>query len=87
MALLWGPEQGVEGNVLEGSANKDVELVIWTANSQKLEKYFSLFLYTLTGESENHRLEKMSKNIKSSFQPKTTMPAKPYPEVPHLHVF
>jgi len=38
-------------------------------------------------ESQNHKLEKTSKIIKSNHQPNTTMPAKPYPEVPHLHVF
>jgi len=32
-------------------------------------------------------LEKTSKIIKSNHQPNTTMPAKPCPEVPHLHVF
>jgi len=32
-------------------------------------------------------LEKTSKIIKSSHQPNTTMPAKPYPEVQYLHVF
>ena len=32
------------------------------------------------------RLEKTSKIIKSNRQPITTMPAKPCPEVPHLHV-
>ena len=36
---------------------------------------------------ESLRLEKTSKIIKSNCQPSTTMPAKPYPEVPHLHVF
>jgi len=38
-------------------------------------------------ESQNHRLEKMSKITKSNHPPNTTMPTKPYPEVPHLHVF
>jgi len=32
-------------------------------------------------------LGKTSKIIKSNFQPNTTMPAKPCPEVPHLPVF
>jgi len=32
------------------------------------------------------RLEKTSKIIKSNCQPNTTMPAKPCPEVPHLHL-
>jgi len=32
-------------------------------------------------------LEKTSKIIKSNHPPNTTMPTKPYPEVPHLHVF
>jgi len=36
---------------------------------------------------ESLRLEKTSKIIKSNHQPNTTMPAKPCPEVPHLHVF
>jgi len=36
---------------------------------------------------ESLRLEKTSKIIKSNRQPNTTTPAKPYPEVPHLHVF
>jgi len=38
-------------------------------------------------ESWNHRLEKTSKIIKSNYPPTNTMPAKPYPEAPHLHVF
>jgi len=32
-------------------------------------------------------LEKTPKIIKSNHQPNTTMPAKPSPKVPHLHVF
>jgi len=36
---------------------------------------------------QNHGLEKISKIIKSNHQPNTTMQAKPYPEVPHLHGF
>jgi len=36
---------------------------------------------------ESLRLEKTSKIIKSNRHPNTTMPAKPCPEVPHLHVF
>jgi len=36
--------------------------------------------------TESLRLEKTSK-IKSNHQPNTTVPTKPYPEVPHLHVF
>ena len=32
-------------------------------------------------------LEKTSKIIKSNRQPNTTTPAKPCPEVPHLHMF
>jgi len=39
------------------------------------------------GIIESLRLEKTSKIIKSSHQPNTTMPTKPYPEVPHLHIF
>jgi len=39
------------------------------------------------GIIESLRLEKMSKIIKSNRQPNTTMPAKPCPEEPHLHVF
>jgi len=31
-------------------------------------------------------LKRTSKIIKSNCQPNTTMPTKPYPEVPHLHV-
>ena len=33
------------------------------------------------------RLEKTSKIIKSNCQPITNVPAKPCPEVPHLHIF
>jgi len=33
------------------------------------------------------RLEKTSKIIQSRRWPNTTMPAKPCPEVPHLHIF
>jgi len=36
---------------------------------------------------ESLMLEKTSKIIKSNCKPNTTMPAKPCPEVPHLHVF
>jgi len=32
-------------------------------------------------------LEKAFKIIKSNCHPSTTMPTKPYPEVPHLHGF
>jgi len=32
-------------------------------------------------------LEKTSKIIKSNHHPNTTMPTKPYPEVPRRHVF
>jgi len=38
-------------------------------------------------ESQNHRLEKTSKIIKSNHLLNSTMPTKPYSEVPHLHVF
>jgi len=36
---------------------------------------------------ESQRLEKTSKIITSNRHPNTTMPAKPCPQVPHLHVF
>jgi len=36
---------------------------------------------------ESLRLEKISKIIKSNCQPNTTMPTKPCPKVPHLHIF
>ena len=36
---------------------------------------------------ESLRLEKTSKIMQSNHPPNTTMPTKPYPEVPHLHVF
>jgi len=36
---------------------------------------------------ESLRLEKTSKIVKSNRRPNTTMPAKPCPEVPHLHSF
>jgi len=36
---------------------------------------------------ESLRLEKTSKIIKSNCQPNTTMPTKPYPEVPYLYIF
>jgi len=36
---------------------------------------------------ESLRLEKTSKIIESNYQPNTTMPTKPGPEVLHLHVF
>jgi len=36
---------------------------------------------------ESLRLEETSKIIESNRQPNTTMPAKPCPEVPYLHVF
>ena len=45
----------------------------------------------LSATEENHRIveslrfEKISKIINR--QPNTTLPAKPYPEVPHLHIF
>jgi len=32
-------------------------------------------------------LEKTSQIIESNHPPNTTMPTKPYPEVPHLHIF
>jgi len=32
-------------------------------------------------------LEKTSKKVESNHPPNTTIPTKPYPEVPHLHVF
>jgi len=38
------------------------------------------------GSTESIRLEKTSKIIKSNSQPNNTMPAKPCPKVPHLHV-
>ena len=38
-------------------------------------------------ESQNHRLEKTSKIMKSNCQPNTTTPAKPCPLVPHPHSF
>jgi len=37
-------------------------------------------------ESYNRRLGRISKIIKFSHQPNSTMLAKPYPEVPHLHI-
>ena len=37
--------------------------------------------------SYNHRLEKTSKIIQSNHPPNTTLPTKPCPEVPHVHVF
>jgi len=57
---------------------------------QKLLFYCQLVLgyirqvYRIT---ESVRLEKSSKIIKSNHQPNTTMPAQPYPKVPHLRVF
>jgi len=42
---------------------------------------------TLITESHRLRLEKTSKIINSSCQTNAAMPAKPCPEVPHLHVF
>ena len=36
---------------------------------------------------ESLRLEKTSKIVKSNHQPDTTVPAKPCPEVPYLHIF
>jgi len=39
------------------------------------------------GIIDSLRLAKTSKIIKSNRHPNTTMPTKPYPEVPHLHVF
>jgi len=36
---------------------------------------------------ESLRLEKTSKIIKSNHHPNTSMPAKPCPQVPHLHIF
>ena len=36
---------------------------------------------------ESFRLEKTSEIIKCNHQPIPTMPAKPCPEVPHLHIF
>ena len=44
-------------------------------------------LHEVVEFTESLRLEKTSKIIKSSYQPITTTPAKPCPEVPHLHVF
>jgi len=46
----------------------------------------------LLGNPENRvieslRLEKTSKIIKSNRQHNTTVPAKPWPEVPRLHIF
>jgi len=41
-------------------------------------------------ESWNHRItgwKRTSKIIKSNHPPNNTMPTKPYPEVPYLHVF
>jgi len=37
--------------------------------------------------TESLTLEKTSKIMKSNCHPKTTMSAKPCPDVPHLHVF
>ena len=39
------------------------------------------------GITESLKLEKTSEIIRSNHQPNTTVPAKPCPEVPHLHVF
>jgi len=39
------------------------------------------------GIIESLRLEKPSKIIKPNCHPNTSKPAKPYPEVPHLHIF
>jgi len=39
------------------------------------------------GFMESLRLEKTSQITKSNCYPNPTMPAKPCPEVPHLHVF
>jgi len=36
---------------------------------------------------ESLRLEETSKIMKSNHQPNTTLPTKPCPEVPYLHVF
>ena len=36
---------------------------------------------------ESLRLDKTSKIIESNHHPNTTVPAKPYPKVPHLHIF
>ena len=39
------------------------------------------------GITESLRLEKTSKIIKTNHHPNTNMPAKPCPQVPHLHFF
>jgi len=38
----------------------------------------------IESDSYNHRLQETSKIIESNHPPNTTMPTKPYPEVPHL---
>ena len=55
--------------------------------TQRLATGFSDALQLSHRIIESLRLENISKTTKSSHQPNTTMPAKPYPEVPHLHVF
>jgi len=48
-------------------------------NRQTKKKYIMII--------DSLRLEKTSKITKSNHQTNTTMPAKPYLEVPHLHIF
>jgi len=64
-----------------------------TWRKSERRKYFTcilsllmLFYIALFSFIESLRLEKTSK-IKFHHQPNTTMPAKPYPEVPYIHVF
>jgi len=56
-------------------------------NMKKIKKPGQKDYKSRITESENQRLEKMSKIIKSNHHTNITMPTKPYPEVPHLHIF
>jgi len=44
-------------------------------------------IHSIPEDLQNHRLEKTPKIMQSYCITNTAMPAKPYPKVPHLHVF
>jgi len=71
LGVAWSKLQQLYGAALLGSLGKSL-LIVFLAVGQRI--------------IESLRLEKTSK-IKSNCQPIITTPAKPCPEVSHLHVF
>jgi len=61
--------------------------VVWLTCYVAFEGFFNPSKQIMFRIIASLRLEKTSKIMQSNWQPNTTMPAEPCPEVPYLYVF